>query len=203
MPFPWIVKNTFPALSKLPLSIAIAPNIARKAPQTTAGADELVFLETLIIFCKPKRPPSAAHDVTTLEDRSIITRLRSLGDISMSLLSNCRETEPSITFSPKMLRALLFSPEYDACVRARRSNSSSWNVYLNANVIHRSSIFNQDLVNWTKQLKKITKSIIIFESVEEFYWIWFWRVSRAIEKGEVGLIEKEGSAWACNSMVSK
>nr|GMC52690.1 hypothetical protein Iba_chr01cCG17600 [Ipomoea batatas] len=97
------------------------------APHTTEGVEELVLDETLTIFCKFNRIPSPAHEVSTFDTWEILS-FRSLEEVSMLWTSNSIDTEVSITFSPRMLRALLFSSEYDECVIARRSNPTFSNV---------------------------------------------------------------------------
>nr|GLL18576.1 hypothetical protein Itr_chr01CG24990 [Ipomoea trifida] len=115
------------ALSVLSVSKETAPRIARKAPHTTEGVEELVLDETLTIFCKFNRIPSPAHEVSTFDTWEILS-FRSLEEVSMLWTSNSIDTEVSITFSPRMLRALLFSSEYEECVIARRSNPTFSNV---------------------------------------------------------------------------
>jgi len=72
-----------PASSAFLVSIAIAPNNALKALQTTKGVVELVLGETLTTLCNPNLIPSTAHEVSTLE-LSAIRRLRSFEEISAS-----------------------------------------------------------------------------------------------------------------------
>lgn len=107
----------------------MAANIARNAPQTTAGAEELVLGETRTIFCNPNRVPSTAQEESTLviwDNR----RLSSLGEISTSLDSKWKETEVSMTVAPRMAKALLFSSEKEAWVMARRRRSMLLKVQL-------------------------------------------------------------------------
>ena len=120
-------QNTFPASSDLPESRAIAPNMARKAPQTIAGAVELVLWETLIILCNAKRMPSTAHEDSTL-DTSAILLFRIFEEISMSSRRYREDTDVSIMLVPRMLNARLFSSENDAWVTARRRRSMLWKV---------------------------------------------------------------------------
>lgn len=106
-------KKTLPASSDLPESMAIAPKIARKALQTTAEEEELVFGATRAIFCNPNRVPSTAQEESTLviwDNR----RLSSLDETSTSLERRWKETEDSMMEAPRMAKALLFSTEKEA-----------------------------------------------------------------------------------------
>ena len=107
----------------------MAAKIARNAPQTTAGVEELVLGETRTILCNPNRVPSTAQEESTLviwDNR----RFSSLGEISTSLESKWKETEVSMIVEPRMAKALLFSSEKEAWVMARRRRSMLLKVYL-------------------------------------------------------------------------
>lgn len=94
--------------STIPESVATAPKNALKAAQRMAEFEASVLEETLITLSKPNRCPSRAQEEFTFET-SAIKRVKTLEEMSISLARDLRETEVSMRWVPKIVRALLCS----------------------------------------------------------------------------------------------